>query len=157
MRLVIMKRAVISVMFGAVMFLACENPQKHDEKQAEKKANEAAQAAESAAEHAKASTENAAAAAVATIQMNINNAMAAIPMPDFKTKTAKNLAEEFHGLLSKLVNANSGKKAGEYVDKLKELKEDYDKKVAKEKLDPADKMLLDTYVKNMLNAVQNAN
>ncbi|MFB6456360.1 hypothetical protein ACE38W_13900 [Chitinophaga sp. Hz27] len=143
------------LVFAASLAVACGNPQKQDEKKAEQKANEAAQSAGAAAAHQAASDVNAVNAVTAAIQSNINTAMSKIAMPDFKKNNAKSIAEDFHKYLSELINANSGKKAGEYMDKLTALRQEYDKKA--DKLDPEDKEKLKKYVGDMLNAVQNAN
>ncbi|RFS20468.1 hypothetical protein DVR12_18020 [Chitinophaga silvatica] len=135
---------------------ACQNPQKHDEKMAEQKADEATQSAQASAMHEAASDANAANAAVAAVQSAINAAMSKIPMPEFKKNNAKMLAEDFHKYLSELVNANSGKKAGEYMDKLNSLRDEYNKKVAAEKIDAEDKAKLEKYYNDMINAVQTA-
>jgi hypothetical protein len=135
---------------------SCQNPQKHDEKLAEEKANEAAQSAEASAMHEAASDANATNAAVAAVQSAINDAMSKIAMPDFKKANAKTMANDFHKYLSELVNANSGKKAGEYMDKLSALRDEYDKKAAAEKLDPEDQAKLKKYVADLIGAVQSA-
>ncbi|MGX5819601.1 hypothetical protein ACWKWU_15500 [Chitinophaga lutea] len=150
-------RASYLLMAALLLGAACQNPQKQDAKAAEEKAKEAAKAAEASAVQGAASEANAVNAAVATIQSNINDAMSKIALPEFKKNNAKNLALDFHKYLSNLVNANSGKKASEYMDKLSELREEYHKKVAAEKLDASDKAALEKYVKDMLTAVETAN
>jgi len=135
---------------------ACQNPQKHDEKMADEKAKEATQSAEASAMHDAAANANAANAAVAAVQSAINDAMSKVPMPDFKKANAKNLAQDFHKYLSDLVNTNSGKKASEYMDKLTSLKDEYNKKVAEQKIDPEDKTKLETYYNALISAVQTA-
>ncbi|NIG56639.1 hypothetical protein [Chitinophaga sp. Cy-1792] len=143
------------LVFAGSLAVACGNPQKQDARNAESKANEAAQSAAASEVQQAASDANAVNAVKAAIQSNINDAMSKIAMPDFKKNNAKSFANDFHKYLSELVNANSGKKAGEYMDKLTALRQEYDKKA--DKLDPADKEKLKKYVNDMLNAVQNAN
>lgn len=143
---------VAALCFGA----ACQNPQKQDEKKAEEKATEAAQSADASAMHDAAADANAANAAVAAVQSAINDAMSKVAVPDFKKANAKNLALDFHKYLSDLVNTNSGKKASEYMDKLTALKEEYNKKVAAEKIDPEDKTKLEKYYNELMTAVQTA-
>ncbi|MBV7530714.1 hypothetical protein [Chitinophaga sp. sic0106] len=152
-----MKKVVLSLAVLMAFAVACQNPQKHDEKKAEEKAGEAIESAEKAAAAQAASDANAVQAATAAVQANINAAMATVAMPEFKKANARSLANDFHKYLSDLVNTNSGKKAAEYADKLQDLKKEYDKKVDAEKLDPDDKAKLQKYVGDMLQAVQSAN
>lgn len=152
-----MKKLFYLLFAGLTIASACQNTQQKDEKAAREKANEAVNAADASAAQQAASDSNAVNAVVAAIQSNIDHAMSKIAMPDFQKANARSLAEDFHKYLSKLVNTNSGKKANEYMDKLNDLKKEYDKKVTDEKLDPADKKKLEKYISDMLSAVENAN
>ncbi|MBV8256122.1 MAG: hypothetical protein JO154_26240 [Chitinophaga sp.] len=152
-----MKPAGYFLVLAATLAVACQNPQKHDEKEAVKKANEAAENARNAAASQAASDVSAVNAATAAIQANIDAAMAKIAVPDFKKQNAKSLALEFHKYLSDLINTNSGRKAKEYMDKIEDLKKDFEKKEAAAKLDPEDQTKLRKYVNDMVVAVEQAN
>lgn len=152
-----MKNAFLPLVFVAFLFTSCGNTQKQDQENEKEKTEQAENAAANAVTDEALSDANATDAVIATIQANIDNAMAKVALPKFKKENATLLAELFHKDLSELVNANSTEKADKYIDKLTNLKKDYDKKVAKEKLDANDKIVLDKYVNDLLTAVQQAN
>ncbi|PTT17112.1 hypothetical protein DBR27_01710 [Flavobacterium sp. HMWF030] len=152
-----MKNAFLPLVCVAFLFTACGNTQKQDKENEAEKTEQAANSVDSAAQDAAMSDANATNAVVETIQANIDNAMSKVALPTFKKENAKIFAELFHKDLSELVNANSTEKANKYIDKLTNLKKDYEKKAAKEKFDAGDKKALDKYVNDLINAVQNAN
>ncbi|MFB6453938.1 hypothetical protein ACE38W_01605 [Chitinophaga sp. Hz27] len=152
-----MKSAGYFLMLALAATVACQNPQKHDEREAEKKANEAARSEQEAATADADRTASGAAAENETIVANIDAAMAKIAVPHFKKENAKRMADEFHKYLSDLVNTNSDQKGNQYVDKLDALKRDYEKKLAAEKLDPDDLKQLHKYVDDLVYAVEHAN
>lgn len=152
-----MKKVILSTLCLTFLLTSCGNTQKQDKENEKEKTEQAENAVENAAVEDAASDQNATNAVVATIQANIDNAMSKVALPKFKKENANLLAELFHKDLSELINANSTAKANKYLDKLETLKKDYEKKVAKEKLDANDKTALDKYVNDLLNAVQQAN
>ncbi|NIG54846.1 hypothetical protein [Chitinophaga sp. Cy-1792] len=152
-----MKSAGYFLALAVALAGACQNPQKHDEKESEKKAYEAAKSEQESIDADAARTENGAAAENEMIVANIDAAMARIPLPQFKNEDTKRMAEKFHKYLSNLVNANSDQKGNQYVDKLEALKKDYEKEVTAAKLDPDDLKKLHTYVDDLVYAVEHAN
>ncbi|RAJ80326.1 hypothetical protein CLV59_105435 [Chitinophaga dinghuensis] len=152
-----MKFAGYLLVLSATVAVACQNPQKHDEREAVQKSNEAAQAAENAAASQAASDASAVNAADAAVQANIDAAMAKVNVPSFKKENAKSLALEFHKYLADLINTNSGVKAKQYMDKIDALKVDFEKKEAAAKLDPEDQTKLRMYVNDLVNAAVQAN
>ncbi|MBS7253007.1 hypothetical protein [Flavobacterium branchiicola] len=149
-----MKKNIVLATAMAAMLFSCKDTQKQDEQNAQEKTEQAVDAAELSTEQEEASDVNAVTAVTNAIQANIDQAMSKIAMPKFTKNNAKSLAESFHKDLSGLVNANSGKKATEYANKLTALKDEYNKKIAKEKIDANDKKSLDKYVVDLLQAVQ---
>lgn len=152
-----MKKVILSTLCLTFLLTSCGNTQKQDKENAAEKTEQAEKSVDNAAVEDAASDQNATNAVVETIQANIDNAMSKIALPKFKKENANILAQLFHKDLSGLVNANSNEKANKYLDKLANLKKDYEKKVAKEKLDANDKAALDKYVNDLLTAVQEAN
>ncbi|MBN9297272.1 MAG: hypothetical protein J0I41_09680 [Filimonas sp.] len=152
-----MKRILLSSVLLVFVLASCDSAQQQDQKKSDEKTQQATTAAEISAEQQVASDVNAGTAAVLAVQAEIDKAMAKVTMPAFKKENAKILATAFHKYLSEMVNANSGKTATAYADKLVGLQDEYNKKIANEKLDTGDKAALDKYVTDMIAAVKRVN